>query len=113
MILVLGGIASGKRTYLRSLGYTDDKVGCAIASLEPALYGLEECLTSGDLSQDELEALVRKDVVACCEVGQGVVAMDARDRVWQERVGRTCCWLAQRASKVVRMVCGIPTVIKE
>lgn len=113
MVLVLGGIASGKRTYLRSLGYEDDRVGRAVASSEVALYGLEECLMSGDLSQEELEALARKDVVACCEVGQGVVAMDPRDRAWQERVGRTCCWLAQRASKVVRMVCGIPIVIKE
>ena len=113
MILVIGGIASGKRAYVQSLGYEDDKVGYTLGSAEPVLYGLETCLKAGDLTTDELEALVRKDVVVCCEVGQSVVPIDATDRAWQERVGRTCCVLSRRASKVVRMVCGIPICIKE
>jgi len=113
MILVIGGIASGKRAYVQSLGYEDEQVGHALASDKPVLYGLESCLKAGDLTTDELEALTSKDVVVCCEVGQGVVPIDATDRAWQERVGRTCCVLAQRASKVVRMVCGIPVYIKE
>ena len=113
MILVIGGIASGKRAYVQSLGYEDDKVGYTFGSAEPVLYGLETCLKAGDLTTDELEALTSKDVVVCCEVGQGVVPIDATDRAWQERVGRTCCVLAQCAIKVVRMVCGIPICIKE
>lgn len=113
MILVIGGIGSGKRTYVQNLGYETDEVGDTLASDKPVLYGLEACLRSGDLSRDELEALARKDVVMCCEVGQGVVPINADDRAWQERVGRTCCVLAQRASEVVRMVCGIPVCIKE
>ena len=113
MMLVIGGVASGKRTYVQSLGYKDDQVGRALASDEPVLYELEACLMAGDLTCDELDALQRKDVVVCCEVGQGVVPIDAADRAWQERVGRTCCLLAQRADKVVRMVCGIPVCIKE
>ena len=113
MILVIGGIASGKRTYVRSLGYADEQIGTSVTSLEPVLYGLEECLWERNLTYDVLEALASKDVVTCCEVGQGVVPMDASERVWQERVGRTCCELAKRANKVVRMVCGIPVLIKE
>jgi adenosylcobinamide kinase/adenosylcobinamide-phosphate guanylyltransferase len=43
----------------------------------------------------------------------GVVPMDAWERIWRERVGRTCGKLASQATRVVRMVCGIPTIIKD
>ena len=48
----------------------------------------------------------------CDEVGCGVVPMDGGDRRWRERVGRTCCALAERAERVIRLYCGIPTIIK-
>lgn len=103
MILVVGGMASGKRSYVQSLGYDDAQV----------VYGLEDTLRKGPLAQKELQRLAQKEVVVCCEVGLGVVPMDAGEREWRELVGRTCCTLAQHASKVVRMVCGIPVVLKE
>ena len=106
MILVTGGIASGKRTYVRSLGYDDGQMDKRLAGDAPVLVGLEELLRAGELGETDTDALARK-------VGQGVVPMEAEERVWRERVGRTCASLAQRASKVVRMVCGIPLVIKE
>lgn len=113
MILVTGGIASGKRTYVRSLGYDESQMSSLIASDAPVLVGLEELLRAGELLQTDLRALRDKDVVVCCEVGQGVVPMDARERAWRERVGRACAVLARDATRVVRMVCGIPLVIKE
>ena len=62
-----------------------------------------------------LEAYLRRrpdGVILCDEVGCGVVPMDSADRAWRERVGRTCCALAERADKVVRLYCGIPSMIK-
>lgn len=112
MVLVLGGIASGKRTYLRSLGYDGELVGTTVGADEPALYGLEEALRKGPLTDEELALVADKAIVACCEVGLGVVPMDADERAWRERVGRTCCALATRAERVVRMVCGIPVIVK-
>lgn len=112
MILVVGGLASGKRTYLHSLGYNDALIGQSIGSNAPALYGLEEILRKGPLGKEELDSLMHKDVVVCCEVGLGVVPTDASERAWRELVGRTCCQLAEQASMVVRMVCGIPVTIR-
>lgn len=102
MVLILGGIASGKRTYVQSLGFDDSHV----------VYDLDKVLRNGPLTPSELERLAHKDAVVCCEVGMGVVPLDATDRAWRELVGRTCCELAKHADKVVRMVCGIPVVIK-
>ncbi|MGX8697866.1 MAG: bifunctional adenosylcobinamide kinase/adenosylcobinamide-phosphate guanylyltransferase [Prevotella sp.] len=108
MILVIGGIASGKRTFVRSLGYTDEQISPLPAADAPVLLGLEELLRQGALSEQDLQALKAKDVVICCEVGLGVVPIDADERAWRELVGRTCAQLAAEAEQVVRMVCGIP-----
>ena len=112
MILVVGGIASGKRTYIEGLGYTaadfdEGKLGSA-----PVLYALEELLREGPLGDAQFEDLCAKDVVACTEMGTGVVPLDADERAWRERVGRTVNRLAERADSVVRLVCGIPTTLK-
>ena len=41
-----------------------------------------------------------------------VVPLDAQERAWREAVGRMSCELASQAETVVRMVCGIPVVLK-
>lgn len=113
MILVIGGIASGKRTYVRSLGYDDAQMDSDPSSDRPVLLELDELLRAGALDSQTTKALLRKDVIVCCEVGQGVVPMDAGERAWRELVGRTCALFAEQAEKVVRLVCGIPVVIKD
>ncbi len=113
MILVVGGIASGKRTYVRSLGYADADIDEATLAHGRVLYGLETLLRHGTLDTRQMDALRAKDVVCCCEVGMGVVPIDGEERVWRELVGRTCTELANDAQRVVRMVCGIPVPVKD
>lgn len=113
MILVIGGVASGKRTYARSLGYADEQIGTDPFGPAPVLYGLDELLREGSLDERTYEALTRKDLVLCCEVGSGVVPMERDERAWRELVGRTCARLAADASQVVRMVCGIPVELRQ
>lgn len=112
MVLVIGGIASGKRSYVRSLGYRDDDMADGWSSEAPVLATLDEALRHVRPTEEDLDAIAAKDVVICNEVGMGVVPLDRGERSWRELVGRTCTTLANRADRVVRMVCGIPTVIK-
>ena len=59
-----------------------------------------------------IERLAAKAIVTCSEVGAGIVPLDAQERAWREAVGRMSCELASQAEAVVRMVCGIPVVLK-
>ena len=107
MTLIVGGYAAGKRAYAReALGYADERMSNCIDDDLPVFYGLE--------SQPDtpLEKLLRKEVVICDEIGCGLVPVDAGERQRREQVGRLCIQLAQEAHRVIRVVCGVGTVIK-
>lgn len=108
MILIIGGFAAGKRAYARDvLGYGADAFSQNAEDSAPVLYGLQ------DLAAVDPERLFQKEVVICDEIGCGLVPIDPAERERRERVGRLCILLAQRADRVIRVVCGIGTVIKE
>ena len=79
----------------------------------PVIFHTER-LVFNDLDGADVlyEALLTKDVVICNEVGSGVIPIDRTERLGREAVGRLCVRLAQKADIVVRVVCGIPSVIK-
>ncbi len=106
MILIIGGQGAGKRSYARERGFGEDEAS--------ALFDLHLFLKErGDVTDELLESLCAKKVITCNEIGCGIVPMDAADRAWRDRVGRTCALLAARAEQVVRLCCGIPVVIKD
>ncbi len=51
--------------------------------------------------------------IVCNELGNGVVPMEVFDRRYRETVGRICCNIAKQAEEVIRIVCGIPIVLKK
>ena len=121
MILVVGGIASGKRTYLRSLGFLDEDMADGVLDERLVILNAQDLVRTeggdelggkGELPGDLVEALMGKDAVACVEVGSGIVPLDRSERVWRERAGRLINELAGKADRVVRMVCGIPVELK-
>ncbi|MFV0497897.1 MAG: bifunctional adenosylcobinamide kinase/adenosylcobinamide-phosphate guanylyltransferase [Candidatus Fimivivens sp.] len=112
MILIIGGAHCGKRHYAaHCLGYDSAQMSDRLDHA-PVLYGLETLLKEGAHDQEILPALRQKQVVICDEVGCGVVPIDDGERTWRETVGRVCCLLAHEADKVIRVQCGIATVIK-
>lgn len=109
---------------MRSLGFSDDDMADGVLDGHPVVLNAQELVRDvegiegselggkGPLPDDLVDALAAKQVVACAEVGSGVVPLDRGERAWRERAGRLTCELAQRADRVVRMVCGIPTDLK-
>ena len=113
MLLIIGGEASGKRSFAKSLGYAESDMADGTLNECPVVYHVEQMVAADfEAAPELLEPLCRKEVVICNEVGSGVIPVDYRVRLTREATGRLCVHLAQRADAVVRMVSGIPTVIK-
>lgn len=113
MILVVGGEGSGKRSFAGSLGYSEQDMADAVLDSRPVMVHLERLVFQNPDRVDALfTALEGKEVVLCNEVGSGVMPVQDGECLGREATGRLCIRLAQRASCVVRMVCGLPMVIK-
>ena len=68
-----------------------------------------------ELMYPYLDMILQKNpnaVITCDEIGCGIVPIDKTDRLWREMTGDACQYLAARAAKVCRVVCGIPMVLK-
>ena len=129
MILITGGTSSGKATFARNLaaqhGWSKDDIAFNVEELLwGQVEGAGQIAPAGDDAADHtsskalsatpelIERLAAKAIVTCSEVGAGIVPLDAQERAWREAVGRMSCELASQADAVVRMVCGIPVVLK-
>jgi adenosyl cobinamide kinase/adenosyl cobinamide phosphate guanylyltransferase len=108
MILVIGGLGAGKCAYVEAeYGYTGADMADAALNDKPVLYNLQA------MNAPPIEALLKKHVVICNEIGCGVVPVSAEEREKRETLGRLCVELAKHAERVVRVQCGIPVIIKE
>lgn len=107
MILIVGPLYSGKRSYAcRLLHCTraelDARAACEVQNLAADAADLEALA-------DELAA---REVVTATEVGGGIVPTDPAERAARETAGRLNCLLAARADAVVRVYCGLPQILK-
>lgn len=126
--LVIGGAWQGKRAYaeehyhITGADWTDGAVclpeefsdARAVYSLHAYIRRrMEAGKTQEELAEEILAACGNKlRVITSDEVGCGVVPMDAEERAWREACGRICTRLASQADQVVRVCCGVGTVIK-
>ena len=113
MVLILGARGAGKTDYVRSLGFADADFGTEIGDGRPVLAALEDLVRRDPERADALfPALCEKECVICQEVGSGVIPLNREDRRYRDAVGRLCVRLAREATAVVRVVAGIPVVLK-
>ena len=113
MLLIIGACASGKRSYAKSLGYTEADMSPQLSDACPVLYDLQDIVERDpENALLLLDGLLKKEVVICNEVGSGVIPVSAQKRRGREQTGRLCCALAKEAASVVRMVAGLPQKIK-
>ncbi|MBR2284135.1 MAG: bifunctional adenosylcobinamide kinase/adenosylcobinamide-phosphate guanylyltransferase [Ruminococcus sp.] len=126
MILIVGGAFQGKTNYAVSrfsLSHSDVARGseCRLSDVLSARCVADyhqlvrRLLSEGSdplIFTEQLCAENEAAVVIMDEIGCGVIPLEKSERIWREAVGRCGCMLAERADIVIRMICGIPTVIK-
>ncbi|MBP1561515.1 MAG: bifunctional adenosylcobinamide kinase/adenosylcobinamide-phosphate guanylyltransferase [Oscillospiraceae bacterium] len=123
MIMITGGAYQGKTEFVRSrfLCSITDGEACDLDSVFSAEcignYHLlvKRLLARGDDPIAFTERLCRENpdlIVIMNEIGGGIVPIEKEDRIWREQVGRAGCIIADISDTVVRICCGIPTVIK-
>ena len=131
MILRIGGFAQGKLQYVKQ-HYVQREDGHEVPVLDgmlepPAGTGtvrvivnhlhryIREQLRQGTDPEKTIEDFLKKHpdcILICDEIGNGIVPVEAEERVYRERTGRILEALAADADEVVRVVCGIGQKIK-
>lgn len=109
MILIIGGACQGKTTYAK------EQFGEEYSIIDEYHLRVREQLKEGKDPLKEAESLLKDHedcIIVSNEVGYGLVPIDAFERAYREAVGRVNCYLARKASQVIRIICGIGTNIK-
>lgn len=124
MVLIIGGAFQGKTEYARErfpgLTWADgrsctEEELCRAGGVHHFHAYIERALKMGEDVTRLGAKLLRENsqaVVVTDEIGYGIVPLDAFQREYREVTGRICTELAKEASPVIRVVCGIGTVIK-
>ena len=107
MVFVTGPLYSGKKTFVKEWMHWDEE-----ALPRNAIWDVQELAASSENLEQLAEELSQKQVVIATEVGGGIVPATAEERAAREAAGRLACLLAKNADTVIRVFCGIPTVLK-
>ena len=107
MVFVTGPLYSGKKTFVKEWMHWDDET-----LSRHAVWDVQDLAAGCDDLQQLAQQLSQKQVVIAVEVGGGIVPAYAQERTAREAAGRLACLLANKADAVIRVFCGIPTVLK-
>ena len=107
MIFVTGPMFAGKREYIQNaLGLSQDEFAAQ------AVWDVERLAAQWADLEALANELAMHEIVIASETGGGIVPIDPAERKAREAAGRLSCLLSQRAETVVRVVCGLPQVLK-
>jgi len=123
MILIIGGAYQGKTDYAKKrFALSDEDILNAAHAGETALFSAK-CIKNYELflKYHENPVLLTKRlcqenpdcIIIMNEIGCGIIPLEKSERIWRECVGQCGCLLAANARTVIRLVCGIPEIIKE
>lgn len=109
MIFIFGGAYAGKEAYAKSVYGSDKKI------IRDIHLTVRDAMEKGKSPSEEIERLLSDNpdaIFISNEVGCGIVPADDFERDWRETAGRINCYLAEKAEKVIRVVCGIGVTLK-
>lgn len=124
MTLITGGAFSGKTEFaMRRFTISESEITDGAVCPQEQVYTCKMLKNfhifvkrfgaeNGVQLAEEIYARNPGVVIITNEIGSGIIPMDRADRRWREETGRACCTIAAHSQVVVRMCCGIPTVIK-
>ena len=126
MIMITGGAFSGKKDYAKKrFGFSDEEILNGENCSPEAVFSAK-CIADYQLIIKRLleenadvqaftERLCKENpnaVVIINEIGAGIIPLEKSDRIWREETGRAGCLIARNSGEVIRLVCGITTIIK-
>lgn len=108
MILIIGGMAQGKLEYAKT--NFDDSYEI-INGFENKV---KQWLSEGKHPEEEIRLMEfhEHQIIIATELGCGIVPMKKEDRIWREKSGRVNCYLASKATQVIRVMAGLGMRIK-
>lgn len=109
MTFIIGGKYQGKRKYAKKLAKSPTTHIVNVMDFIDKQSTVEEIL---EKLQQKRE-FSSKIIYICDEVGSGIVPLEKSEREWREKVGRISQYLANESSLVIRMISGIPIILKE
>ena len=133
MVFITGGTAQGKLRYVQeTYGVLQAETADAAASASRLLRDadawhhvrcviyyqalIRQILAEGADPEEYTARLIDAHpdlIIVMEEIGCGIVPLEKEERIWREACGRCGCLIASRADQVIRLVCGIPTVLRE
>ena len=108
MILVIGGKAQGKTEYVKKK-YPDREC------FDDFHEWFRNSMLAGKEPEKEAAGYIKSRpdaVIIAQEVGSGIVPMDKFEREYRERLGRCLVNIAESSDRVIRIFCGMETVLK-
>ena len=121
-VLMIGGRGQGKRELaVQMFSLLDEEIAegaiCELSEFSSCraindLHLLTRRLLQQGKSVTDLLPMLRDKIIICDELGCGVVPVERDLEDWREFTGRLCCDLAAEADVVIRVLAGIPQVIK-
>lgn len=122
MNLIIGGAYQGKRDFaLNTLNIperemftcTDETIDFSKACIDRLEDYVLACIQKGIDPLEQLKAQdLRDKTIICMDMFCGVVPIDGQMRLWRHSTGLVCQYLAKRADRVYRIVCGLEQRLK-
>ena len=109
VVLIFGGAYQGKLEYAKKQFGDGKKI---VNNVDREVL---QWLESGEDLAEKINEFISENkdsVVICNDVSCGVVPVDPLMRKWREEVGRFMSLLAENSEEVIRLFCGIPTILK-